>query len=143
MSPAQVVTERPVVTAPLQLEGPLAFLGYRLLDARPDVVALETWWQIGAQPTRPLSIMAHLVDGAGRPVAVADGLGVPIEVWQAGDVLVQYHLFSLTPDLREEVYWVQTGVYWLDTLERQEVTGPGLHAGDHILLGEVGVTGDP
>jgi 4-amino-4-deoxy-L-arabinose transferase-like glycosyltransferase len=137
MSPGQVVTERPVVTAPLQLEGPLTFLGYRLLDARPDVVALETWWQVSAQPTRPLSIMAHLVDGTGRPVAVADGLGVPIEVWQAGDVLVQYHLFSLTPDLREEVYWVQTGVYWLDTLERQEVTGPGLYAGDHILVGEI------
>jgi len=143
MGPRQVVAERPVVTAPLSLEGPLVFLGYRLLDVGAEVVTLETWWEITercpepAEGLRPLSIMAHLVDGEGRAVAVADGLGVPLEVWQVGDVVVQYHDFSLTPDLAGEVYWLQTGVYWLDTLERQEVTGPGADTGDRILLGEI------
>jgi len=151
MGPRQTVAERPVVTVPLSLEGPLVFLGYRLLDVGAEAVTLETWWEVtercpepaeGACPEpaeglRPLSIMAHLVDGEGRAVAVADGLGVPLEVWQVGDVVVQYHDFSLTPDHEGEVYWLQTGVYWLDTLERQEVTGPGPDTGDRILLGEI------
>jgi len=143
MSPGQVVAERPVVTAPLRLEGPLAFLGYRLLEVRPEAIALETWWQVTEKHVfemRPLSIMAHLVGDDAHPIGVADGLGVPVEVWQVGDVLVQYHRFPLAPDLwgnNERRAWLQTGVYWLDTLERQEVTGPGQDTGDHILLGEV------
>jgi len=146
MGPRQVIAARPVVTAPLSLEGPLAFLGYRLLDVRPEAVALETWWQVAetqVAQARPLSIMAHLVDGDGRPVAVADGLGVPVEAWQAGDVVVQYHHFPLTPEPGEKTYWLQTGVYWLDTLEQQKVTGPGTETGDRILLGEVRLADEP
>lgn len=136
----QVIAERPIVTAPLQLEGPLAFLGYRLSNVDQEAVVLETWWQVTEKQMRPLSIMAHLVDDGGYLVSAADGLGVPVEVWQVGDVLVQYHRFPLTPVLWGDpgvVYWLQTGVYWLDTMERQEITGPGQDAGDRILLEEV------
>ena len=165
MSPGQVAAEHPVVTAPLHLEGPLDFLGYRLLEVRPEVVAVETWWQVTEEhisQTRPLSIMAHLVRDDGHPIGVADGLGVPVEVWQEGDVLVQYHRFPLTPDLwgsdegpvpsvaevpvpsiAEGKAWLQTGVYWLDTMERQGITGHGQDTGDHILLGEVRLSGEP
>jgi len=148
VGPRQVIAEQPVITAPLTLEGPLTFLGYRLLDTRPEAVALETWWQVteeNVSKMRPLSIMAHLVRDDGHPIGVADGLGVPVETWQAGDVLVQYHHFPLTPELwgnNERRAWLQTGVYWLDTLERQEVTGPGQHTGDHILLGEIRLAGE-
>jgi hypothetical protein len=177
MSPAQVAAERPLVEAPLQLDGPLDFVGYRLVEATPEAVALETWWrvtEVGDAGARPLSIMAHLVGDDGHPVGVADGLGVPVEVWQAGDVLVQYHHFPLAPgewgsdadaplpvsgrgwgrDLvsdaplpvsgrGSEGLWLQTGVYWLDTLERQAVAGPGQATGDHILVGEIRLAGEP
>jgi len=168
MSPEQVAAQRPVVDAPLHLDGPLDFLGYRVVEASPEAVAVETWWQVADRvhpdadrvhpetydsPARPLSIMAHLVDGAGNPVGVADGLGVPMEVWQAGDVLVQYHRFLLTPEQWKssaplpvsgrEGLWLQTGVYWLDTLERQTVNGPGPNTGDHILIGEIRLTDEP
>jgi hypothetical protein len=157
MSPGQVVAERPVIEAPLHLDGPLDFLGYRLVAASPEVVAVETWWQVNETydaTAQPLSIMAHLVDGAGNPVGVADGLGVPMEVWQAGDVLVQYHHFPLPPEQQaaalsaplpetgREGLWLQTGVYWLDTLERHTVSGPGSNTGDHILIGEIRSPGD-
>jgi hypothetical protein len=143
LSPSQVVAARPIITAPVRLEGPLTFLGYRLRGVRPEAVVLETWWQVNELQRRPLSIMAHLVDSEGRPIAVADGLGVPVEVWQVGDVVVQYHDFRLTSDLEGQVYWVQTGVYWLDTLERQTVIGPGQDTGDHLLLGEIRLMDDP
>ena len=162
MSPGQVVAERPVVEGPLPLDGPLDFLGYRLVAVSPEAVAVETWWQVDEtydSPARPLSIMAHLVDSDGNPVGVADGLGVPMEVWQAGDVLVQYHHFPLLPapgsaslaplpaagrgwGRADAALWLQTGIYWLDTLERHTVSGPGPNTGDHILIGEIRSPGD-
>ena len=174
MNPGQVATERPIVEAPLRLDGPLDFLGYRLVEASPEMVAVETWWQVreGYGPvTRPLSIMAHLVDDDGNPAGVADGLGVPIEAWQAGDVIVQYHNFALNPNLWDNAsdplaplpasgrgptadgrggratadgrcLWFQTGVYWLDTMERHAVSGPGQNTGDHILIGEICLADD-
>jgi hypothetical protein len=198
MSPGQVVAERPLVEGPLHLDGPLDFLGYRLVAVSPEAVAVETWWRVTeayGSAARPISIMAHLVDSAGNPVGVADGLGVPMEVWQAGDVLVQYHHFPLTPEQQaataplpasgstpltplpasgrgwgradfaflsvsesapltplpasgrgwgraDAAFWLQTGVYWLDTLERHTVNGPGPNTGDHILIGEIRLPGD-
>ena len=38
--------------------------------------------------------------------------------------------------------WLQTGIYWLDTLERHTVSGPGPNTGDHILIGEIRSPGD-
>jgi len=138
MSPRQVAAEGPAVPAPLALDGPLRFLGYRVLEAEARAVSVETWWEVvdaeGAAG-RPLSIMAHLVDGEGREIGVADGLGVPVEMWQAGDGIVQRHRFAL--DTAAGEMWLRTGVYWLDTLERQMVTGPGGTTGDHILIGEI------
>ena len=147
-SPRQVAAERPAVAVPLRIEGPLDFLGYRLLEVSPGAVALETWWQVtggSVSQTRPLSIMAHLVRDDGSPMGGADGLGVPVEVWQENDVLVQHHRFPLAPDQwksGEGRVWFRTGVYWLDTLERQEVTVPGQGTGDHILVGEIRLADD-
>ncbi len=162
VGPERVMAERPVVTAPVHLDGPLDFLGYRIVNACSEAgdgvecrlespnsgaVIVETWWQVavgrngipthGGDALRPLSIMGHLVDEEGRAVAVADGLGVPIEIWEAGDVIVQFHAFSLGPDLAGKTYWLQTGVYWLDTLERHRCSDGEQEIGDRVLLGEV------
>ncbi len=135
------------VRAPLRLEGPLSFLGYRVVEVGAEGVTVETWWRVvgfEGWGMRPLSIMGHLVDGGGHPVAVADGLGVPLEMWEEGDVVVQYHEFALRPEHGGGVYWLETGVYWLDTLERQAVIGGGgmgSGLGDRILLQRVSVPG--
>jgi len=160
MSPNRVAAERPVITAPVHLEGPLDFLGYHIVSASSEAgdgvecclesldsraVIVETWWQVaasGVDESRPLSIMGHVVDGEGRAVAVADGLGMPVEIWEAGDVIVQFHTFSLGPDLAGETYWLQTGAYWLDTLERHRCSDGAREIGDRILLGEVRVVDD-
>jgi hypothetical protein len=138
-NPDQITSAVPV-EAPVALDGPLTYLGHRVVESGPQAVTVETWWRVreGEIPrTRPLSIMAHLVRGDGQPVGVADGLGVPLDVWQAGDILVQYHEFALPPDLEEGTYWLQTGVYWLDTLERQQVVGPMQKTGDSLIVGEI------
>ena len=103
-------------SAPVLLDGPLTFLG-ATASRQADALEVETWWQVTAGPiTRPLSIMAHLLTGAGDVVGLADGLGVSPVMWQPGDVIVQRHHFPRLPS-GEDVY-LRTGAYWLDTMER-------------------------
>jgi hypothetical protein len=123
--PAQVESARDLTTAlkdvalpPVRLDGPLTFLGYRRVPSEETLV-VETWWEVQERPTRPLSVMAHWVDDSGRHVAVADGLGVPIDSWRVGDVLVQAHRF---PGVQETDGWFVTGAYWLDTQARHPLS---------------------
>jgi len=92
---------------------------------------LDSYWQVAGTPDRLLSLMAHLLDAHGVPVAVADGLGVPIEGWQPGDIVVQHHLFSAPAG---GPYYVELGAYWLDTLARWPVSVDARVPGDRWLL---------
>ncbi|MEE8390250.1 MAG: hypothetical protein V3S14_05555, partial [Anaerolineae bacterium] len=78
-APERAERDGKVVAPPLSLSGPLAFLGYRL-DADTAVpgetLTLQTYWSIVDAPDYPLSLMAHLLNKEGQPVAVSDGLGV-------------------------------------------------------------------
>jgi len=139
-SPQQVMDEGTPVAArsaaPVRLDGPLAFLGYETLSTG-EALTLLTWWQVEegeAPPPRPFSLMGHLLDAQGQPIAVGDGLGVPLDQLRAGDVLVQRHELTSPKDVAPGTYWLQTGVYWLDTLERWPVRVAGIAAGDRIVL---------
>ncbi|RLC78399.1 MAG: hypothetical protein DRJ03_25315, partial [Chloroflexi bacterium] len=75
----------------------------------------------------------------GRPVAVGDGLGVPVENWQIGDVILQRHILEIPPDAAPGTYWVQTGAYALADLQRLAVTSDGQPIGDRIVLARLEV----
>jgi len=128
------VTEA-AMAAPIVLDGPLNYLGtqaYR--DAKN--LEVETWWQVSDGPiTRPFSIMAHLLSAQGNVIAIADGLGVWPSVLASGDVFVQRHRFSLPDDVAAEV-WLQTGAYWLDTMERWAIQDAE-YSRDAVLLENV------
>ena len=83
-----------------------------------NTIELWTFWQVKAIPSRPLSLMAHLVRPDGTLIAVGDGLGVPIDQWRPGDVIVQRHRLSVPPEAPPGRYSIEVGAYWLDTLER-------------------------
>ncbi|MCX7680957.1 MAG: glycosyltransferase family 39 protein, partial [Anaerolineae bacterium] len=131
-TPAQAWAEGTVVTAPVSLSGPLRFGGYRLERGQGDALEWWTYWVVTDVPSRPLSLMAHLVDLAGHAVAVGDGLGVPIEYWRVGDLIVQRHSLTLPPGLPAGRYALCTGAYWLDTMERWVIVQDGRLAGDRI-----------
>lgn len=78
--------------------------------------------------------MLHLVGPDGAPVVVGDGLGVPLEQWLPGDVLIQRHRLPLPSDAPSGEYVPQTGVYALETLERFPVMVNGQSAGDVLTL---------
>jgi len=132
----QAVADGTAVTAPVRMAGPLIFLGYEL-KSQADGVELRTYWRVDGEPDRPLSLMAHLLAADGKLIATGDGLGVPVEVWQPGDVIVQRHYLAFAEDGPAGPYWLQTGAYWLDTLERWPIVLDGQAVGDRLLLATV------
>lgn len=113
----------PLVTPllPVRVEDRLALLGYDVYDTvvmPGNEMRFTTYWQVLAHVDRPLSLMAHLLDQAGHPVAVGDALGVPVEGWSPGDVIVQTHQLTLDPAVPPGCYWLQTGAYWLSEMNR-------------------------
>ena len=114
--------------------GPLVFLGYEAPQTAQPGALLDvvTFWQVLETPSRPLSLMLHLVAQDRAAVGVGDGLGVPIDQWQSGDIILQRHQIEVPEETPPGAYWLQAGVYWLDTLERWTVEG---ESKDSILLG--------
>ncbi len=129
-------TLAPEQTANVSVDGPLDFLGYRVngYGYYPgDAIELWTFWRVKEIPARPLSLMAHLTGADGVPIAVGDGLGVPIEQWQVGDVIVQRSRFPVTEAMQGD-YQLRTGAYWLDTMERWPVRDKAGNGSDHMAL---------
>ena len=50
------------------------------------------------------------------------------------------HVLSTPHQLPEGSYWLQTGAYWLDPLERWDVVAQGETVGDRILLTQLEVS---
>jgi hypothetical protein len=103
----------------------LTFLGYAAPHtAQPDsMVDVLTYWRILVQPSRPLSLMLHLVNADGIPIAVGDGLGISVDQWQRGDIIVQRHTLAIPPDTPPGAYQVRSGAYWLDDMQRLTSNG--------------------
>lgn len=141
-SPRRAEMDGVALPPPFSLAGSLMFLGYRLeADAVEPGKALYLWtyWSVIDIPDYPLSLMAHLLDEAGEPAAVGDGLGVPVESWQVGDAIVQRHTLEIPPGATSGTYWLQTGAYALADLQRLAVTPDGQPVGDRIVLAQLEV----
>jgi len=142
--PAQVTTQGTTIAAPVVMTGPLQFEGFWLHENeqanRPGgQIVVFTAWRVTRGADAPLSIMAHLLDAQGRMISGDDGLGVPIEVWQAGDTIVQAHWLRVPKDATPGTYWIETGVYRLNTMERYRVLSEGQTVGDRLILSSINV----
>jgi len=124
IAPSALALREAVATPPLELPvtfDSLTLLGYTLDRSalKPGETALlETVWRVESVPVRLLSVMAQALGSDGHVVVQGDGLGVPIESWQPGDVFTQRHLLTLPKTISPGAYWIQIGVYWLDNGER-------------------------
>ena len=135
--PPRVEAEASLLTTPIRLNGPLTFMGYRVSPPVKKTIELQTIWRVEETSGRPLSLMAHLLKEDGALVAAGDGLGMPVDQWQTGDVIVQRHRFTIPEGTLPGRYWLQTGAYWLDTLERWPVEHAGRTVGDRLILAPV------
>jgi hypothetical protein len=124
-------------TSKSSVDGPLVFMNYRAdqMSVYPgESVEVWTFWRVKEIPNRPLSLMAHLVKLDGTPIAVGDGIGMPIEQWQPGDIIVQRHRLQVSKETLPGRYWIQAGAYWLDTLERWPARDENGQASDRLML---------
>lgn len=134
----------PLPQHPLEttLDGPMTFLGYEIESGTVRAgqeVTLWTFWRVDDAPARPLSLMAHLETSDGAALAVGDGLGVPIESWQPGDVILQRHWLTVPEGTPAGRYTLRVGAYWLDTMARWDVRLPDGTLSDHLSLAEIAV----
>lgn len=83
-----------------------------------ETITLFTYWRVQNRPGIPLSIMAHLTDEQGNVIAVGDGLGVTVDNWRPGDVIVQAHSLAIAPEASPGPYTPRIGLYFLESLER-------------------------
>ena len=84
-------------------------------------------------------IVNPLIDAQGRVIAGADGLGVPIETWQVGDLIVQSHPLTVPPNTPPERYQIQTGLYRPDNVERYRILSGDHSTSDRWLLAAIEV----
>jgi len=134
-------TQGSALRAPVSV-GPLMFLGFTLdrSTVTPgQTVMLTTYWRVVQPIGRLSSLMGHLIALDGRVIANGDGLGVPIEFWQPGDVIVQHHTLTVPRDTPPGTYLTQTGFYTLEDMQRFEVQSEGVDWGDRLVLGSVEV----
>ncbi len=82
-----------------------------------DTVEVLTFWEVLRAPDRPLSIMLHLRNAGGVPIAVGDGLHFSVEQWQAGDLFVERHRLAIPLESLPEKYMLITNAYWLEDLQ--------------------------
>jgi len=136
---SEAVNDMREMTAPVSFEGPLALLGYRVVVTEDQEIELHTWWRVLETSERPFSLIGHAVDASGQAVLVADGLGIPFTELQVGDQFVQRHRFSFLEmeELPNSPVWLQTGGYWLDSMERWSVIIEGSSISDRVVLSEI------
>ncbi len=140
--PLQVEAEGVLLTPPVPLGASLAFLGVTSDGGSVragETFTLRTYWRVLRTPDRPLSLMAHLLAADGHPLAVGDGLGVPVEQWRAGDLLVQQHRLRLPGDAPPGEVWLQVGAYTLPDVVRLSVRQGQTVVGDRLLVGRIEV----
>ncbi len=137
---------------PVRFGDVLQLLDYDLRTptvAPGGTVELVTLWQVidsrALQPrgssdvNAELVLFTHALDARGTVVGQEDRLDAPAWDWQAGDVIVQLHRFTLTSDLPPGPIALEVGVYRRADLARLPVLVDSTIVGDHVLLQPVEV----
>jgi len=115
--------------------GPASLIGYEL-DQGPftpgGVISMTTWWRANSPGEVLLSAYAHL--SSGDRLVNSDGLGVPPQMWQTGDIIAQRHAFKIPSDWPVGDYALHVGLYSVETNRRYPLRVNGQPGDDYPLL---------
>ena len=130
--------ERPVDAS---LDGQVTLTGY---SARPaslsagDTLEVTLYWRAEGPLLYDYTVFVHLVDSAGTLVDQTDSQPLngnyPTGLWLMGDEIRDQYVFTLPPDVAPGEYWLEVGMYRLETGERLPVAGSEPPQ-DHVKLG--------
>jgi hypothetical protein len=136
-APALAGEDRPVSFA-----GVATLLGYDLQTpsiARNEWGYLATWWRVNG-PAEDLVLFSHVLGPDGRPLAQADYLNVPSDLWYPGDVFIQLHTFHIAGDTPPGDYPLAIGLYAAGSRQRLSILQDGRPAADHLVLQTMTIT---
>jgi hypothetical protein len=85
-----------------------------------------------------LSAYAHL--SSGDRLVNSDGLGVPPQMWQPGDLITQRHMFKIPSDWPAGEYALHVGLYSVETNLRYPLRVNGQPGDDYPLLTTLRIT---
>jgi len=128
LRPADLVIEHPA-DAPSDIG--VRFAGWTLSGhpAPGETVTLDTFWRIDAlrdeRGTWAYAPFAHLFDGAGARLVIADGSVIPALDWAVGDTLVQRHRIAIPADAQGPFAF---GVGLYDPVRQRGDGTPGINA---------------
>jgi hypothetical protein len=85
-----------------------------------DNLVVTLYWQVQSRLERNYTAFVHVLDDKGQVVAQLDRQpgGYPTGEWRLGELVVDVYRVPLPPALAPGTYAVQTGFYYLPTLER-------------------------
>ncbi|MGI6367287.1 MAG: hypothetical protein ACOX2L_02810 [Anaerolineae bacterium] len=127
----RVGSEEPVPLQPgvpldVSLDGQVTLIGYEVAPAA-DTLQVTLYWRAEGPLLYDYSVFVHLVDRQGNILEQADGTPMngefPTGLWLMGEQVSDTHLLQIPADLPQGWYWLQVGMYRLDTLERLPVQG--------------------
>lgn len=99
-------------------------------DSKDDVLIVNLTWQAIVEMTRDYTVFVHILAQDGTLVAQNDRQpdGYPTSDWQQNEVVLDTFEVVLPDNLEPGTYLLQSGLYYLPTLER---------LGEPLILGEI------
>jgi len=139
-----VVPEQPL---DVSLDGQVTLVGYDLVPARAiagEPCELTLYWRAEGPLLYDYTVFVHLVDASGAMLAQRDAQPLdgdyPTGLWAMDEVVQDHHVLDIPQDIETGEYWLQVGMYRLDTGERLTISGtdPPLN---YVQLGPIHVSG--
>jgi uncharacterized membrane protein len=130
--------------------GQIKLLGYTLEmeEIKPgDSIQLTLYWQGLSNMETSYIVFTHLIDQNERMMGQKDNLPVsglyPTTEWTPGERIVDRHEMATSPEIPPSEYFIEIGLYELDSGQRLPVLDVmGLPQDSRVILGEVRVVGE-
>jgi 4-amino-4-deoxy-L-arabinose transferase-like glycosyltransferase len=147
LAPKTALREQPAKPAQFNFGDKIMLIGYDLVPPAP--VEGRTWeivlyWKALRWIPHDYTVFVHLVDQGDQLVSQVDEQPLqgeyPTRFWQMGEVVGDRHRLAIPQELASGQYYLQIGLYLLDTGARLPVVGadPPL---DYVRLGPIQVQG--
>jgi hypothetical protein len=151
LGPVEIPRREPPTSTSLDIAHPqeailddkVRLLGYNIESGfRPgDGIHLTVFWQCLEEMEQDYTVFTHLIDGGQNIWGQKDNQPVdgfhPTSRWKAGEVIRDQYDLVISPDAPPGQYWLEVGMYLVETGKRLSVSREGQRIEDSILLGPI------
>ncbi len=128
------------------LGGVVRLLGYDLEIERSKMLRVTLYWQAQSKMEKDYTVFVHLL-GDYNPNTASPLWGqqdgqpgegtYPTTVWETGEIIIDTHRLPIQSGAPPGEYRLETGLYYLPTMQRVPIVGGEGEGGDSVHLGLV------